>query len=203
MEILENGNGKDNITKRLNDAIVNVISKNDTSRIIDDKILELLFDMVDVDNEDIITSRELLTFLFLLESNKTISDESILVNNLITEIKMKTLRNVSMSIDSVSDDSQSNYSRTLSKKSTERERFVPSVDNEFKLPPEGMTINFTYREPTADNKRIFVRELLLDHDGYVVDTIREYYDDVYSNESEEIYSEKYLDALKECKSDKD
>ncbi len=75
-------------------------------------------------------------------------------------------------------------------------RYIPR-NGEFELPEPGKVTNLTVRTPDTFMKKNYVREVLIDSEGYVKKEIRSFYEDIYTDESEEIYSEAYLRALKE------
>lgn len=77
-----------------------------------------------------------------------------------------------------------------------QDRYLPE-NGEFSLPEPGSYTNLTVRMPDILMKKNRVREVLIDHNGYVKEEIRSYYEDIYTDESEEIYSEAYLRALRE------
>lgn len=182
------------------------ISESDTQELI--KVLSLL---ADSNNDALLHNGEVSSLILLLMEN--ISAYNIpIIRNLVTEVKLKTIRTQCLKINDndlkvlsnsveccTADNSNTeDFGQYFNNKgkSGERERFCPGPNDNFILPPVGEITNLTITEPNYEIGKFLIRELMVDHEGYVVEETSRRYEDIYTDESEEIYNNAHLIELK-------
>ena len=208
MELLGNkSTGKDAVMliSNLNRHLLtsDIISDTDTQDLI--QVLSLL---ADTNNDALLHNGEVSSLILLLMENENTKSIPI-IRNLITEVKLKTIRTQCLKIsdsDLVVDEKSLNTSTSTDNEKEEdmsqyfgigdKERFLPTSDNTFILPTEGEVTNLTVTEPNQEIGKNLIRELMIDHEGYVVEETSRRYEDIYTDESEEIYNNAHLSELR-------
>lgn len=175
-----------------------IVSEADTQDLI--KVLSLL---ADTNNDSLLHNGEVSSLILLLTENSGINNVPI-IRNLVTEVKLKTIRTQCLKLT----DSKLPESNELKREVSEsedysqffeigkQERFLPN-NNDFILPPPGEVTNLTVTEPNTEVGKYLIRELIIDHEGYVVEETSRRYEDIYTDESEEIYNNAHLSELRE------
>ena len=207
MELLGNKSaGKDAvmIISNLNRHLLtsDIISDTDTQDLI--QVLSLL---ADTNNNALLHNGEVSSLILLLMENENTKSVPI-IRNLITEVKLKTIRTQclkisdsdlavnekSLNVSTANDENEEDMSQYFG--IGNKERFLPTSDNNFILPPEGEVTNLTVTEPNQEIGKNLIRELMIDHEGYVVEETSRRYEDIYTDESEEIYNNAHLSELR-------
>lgn len=209
MELLGNeSTSKDAVTTitLLNRHLLSMeeISESDTQ-----DLLTVLSLLADTDDDDLLHNGEVSSLILLLMENR--NAQSIpMIRNLVTEVKLRTIRTQCLKMDNsdISTDTsalKSKSSNTGKKKEenlgqffekSKEERFVPGPNDTFTLPPKGETTNLTVTEPNFEIGKNLIRELIIDHEGKVLEEQGRRYEDIYTDESEEIYNNAHLAELR-------
>lgn len=201
MELLGNENNAEIILGEV--AVVNrhllssdIISDEDTQ-----SLLVILSTLASTTNKDVLYNAEVSSMIFLLSDNSSALATPIL-RNLATEVKLRMLRLQCLDI-LPGNDLNINKSIGSGKKCCDNvdskenpERFLPTPDNNFILPPEGEVTNLTVTEPRPDLGKNLIRDLIIDHNGYVIEERGRRYEDIYTDESEVMYNNAHIAELK-------
>lgn len=184
MELLGNKNKSENLLIKLQETNRKVLTASSLSEEELKDILCLLDALLN--NSNILScSGEIFSLLSLL-SNTVYRQRIPLLDNLMTELKLKLIRLVCQS---------SGTEASVPEESRKREQFLPTANDAFLLPPPGQTTNLTVTTPNTNTGKNLVRELIIDHDGYVVSEQSRRYEDIYTDETEKIYNDAYLKEL--------
>ena len=120
--------------------------------------------ILDSADEQIVCSNY--AFLFILLIEKLDTDEEFL-QLLITELKLKLIRFISLEIKS---NYLTEYNNTIQQKnSVSQKQLVPSCPGDFVLPPEGLLGTVQTKVLEEDAKRYKIIDSLVDSKGYVLD----------------------------------
>lgn len=186
------------------------ISESDTQ-----DLLTVLSLLADSDNDELLHNGEVSSLILLLMENR--HAQSIpMIKNLVTEVKLRTIRTQCLNIDNSDMDTDTSALRTkvdTSKEkeedfgqyfeATKEEKFVPGPNDTFTLPPKGETTNLTVTEPNFEIGKNLIRELIIDSEGRVLEEQSRRYEDIYTDESEEIYNNAHLTELRKLYKSKD
>lgn len=140
--------------------------------------------------------KEIISLLLVLQDSK-IPLKYPLIDRLLREIKLKQMR--CEYINNIQERTNSDitiYNEDTTDKLDPEERFLPTPENNFILPQYGETGNLTVSVPDHSTGKMLIRELIVDHDGYVIKEVSRIYRDIYTNESEAAYNEAYLKDLR-------
>lgn len=195
MEILGNSN------KTEDTIIADIVNLNKSllsSLYIDDQIdkcITLLSIVIDMD-DSILYNPHVITLINILNCKKETISQIPLLDNLVTEITLKSIRITTLGTQYSAPAEPLGNIKPLS---TEKERWIPDERNQFFLPDVGETTNLTVTEPDLKHGKVCIREVIIDHDGYFVEEISRRYEDIYNDESEEVFNTAYLDEIKKSK----
>lgn len=192
MELLGNENKSETLLIKLQETnrkllISPILSESELK-----DILLLLDTLINSGTDIFAYSGEIFSLLLLL-SNTVYKQQFPLLNNLMTELKLKLLRFICQS-SNVSKNSSLDFS-VKNPADNSREQFLPTPNDNFVLPPPGETTNLTVTAPNRNTGKNLIRELIIDHNGYVVTEQSRRYEDIYTDESEKIYNDAYLKEL--------
>lgn len=193
MELLGNENKYDDILENvihINRSLLTISSISDEDC---QKLLRILVFLADTKNKEILYEKEVMALILQLLGHY-ITRTSPIINNLAEEIKLCLIRMQCLELTASDESTAENNLRSI-----KRERFLPTPDNKFLLPEKGQIINLTVREPDTEIGKTLVRELMIDHDGYVVEETSKRYEDIYTDESESIYNDIHLKELQTAK----
>lgn len=160
-----------------------------------DKCITLLSIVIDMD-DSILYNPHVITLINILNCKKEIISQIPLLDNLVTEITLKSIRVTTLGTQYLAPTASLGSIKPLS---TEKERWIPDERNQFFLPDVGETTNLTVTEPDLKHGKVCIREVIIDHDGYFVEEISRHYEDIYNDESEEVFNTAYLDEIKKSK----
>lgn len=192
MELLGNKDAAKDILNIISDINSNLLSCTTLS---DDTIKKTVYALTHIldDSSDasICYHEEIISLLFLLKKNKH-ALEIPMIKNLAEELELKMIRVQCLN---------TNYSN-CSPIPAERERFLPTPDNNFVLPPNGQITNLTITEPKPDIGKTLIRDVMIDSKGYIVEEKTRRYEDFYTDETEQIYNDAYISELKNINKNK-
>lgn len=209
MELLGTKNNEQNITEQLISINRTILSGSNISSVSGD-LIYILNAIANSNQKEALFNAEVIAALFMLDADENIASVPI-IKNLVTELKLKLIRTQCLNTDSVSPlslsgsccGSDENIPESLVEimKLPEgshgiidngRERFVASPDTDFQLPPKGDVWNLIARGTDYETNRILRREVMIDHEGYVMRELsRE-----WEGEEESIYADSFLDDIK-------
>lgn len=203
MELLENKNLSENIISTIIRIDSTLLSSIDLSETELKDIINTLTIITSVDGEDCLNRVETVSMLLLISRNKSLLSIPI-ISMLNEEAQIKLIKNV---LQNASDNKlASEYTGTdfstasLSDCNTnEKEQYLPSFEGEFKLPAPGDITNLTVSKPDKNTGKCLIKEVMIDHNGYVVKEISRRYEDMITDGTEEIYTEAYLRDLEKSK----
>lgn len=192
MEVLGNSNKTEDIIiadiANLNKSLLSSYDFDDQI----DKCITLLSTVIDM-GDMILHEPHVITLINILNCRKELTAQIPLLDNLVTEITLKSIRITTLGTQCpISADD-------IKPLSTEKERWVPDERNQFFLPDAGETTNLTVTEPDLKHGKVCIREVIIDHNGYLVEEISRRYEDIYNDESEEVFNTAYLDEIKKSK----
>lgn len=172
----------------------------DSDELISKELIELLLLIAETNDSTILYAPETVALILNISQNKFLRKAYPGIANLYTEITCKMMRfPLFMNIDLKANISDIyNYEDELlaSCGVMENERILPSYEGEFELPPKGELNNLTITAPSSLNGKVLIREVMIDHEGYIKEIINQHWEDVYTDESEEIYNTAYLEMIK-------
>lgn len=194
MELLGNANKQVNLITKAQELNKKLLS---SSTIKDQDLLNdsisFMVELAD-SNDSVLMDPKITSLIFTLSDTKDIEEFPIL-KNLVTEIRLRFVRlnifgdvNVAQTTCDCAIDNEKKI-----------ERWVPDYENEFTLPPKGQTTNLTVTEPNFEVGKRCIREVIIDDQGYLVREISRRYEDIYTDESEEAFNEKYLEEIRKDK----
>lgn len=191
MELLGNCNQSEDLIQvimNLNKSLLvsNIINDDDLQ--ISITVLSALLDM----DESILYVPAVTALTNILFDNESVKQMPLL-DNLLKEVRLKSVR---LSVLGTNIDCGTYDQKPLS---TERERWVPDERDSFYLPEPGQTTNLTVTEPDLKTGKTCIREVIIDHDGYLVREISRRYEDIYHDESEEAFNTAYLNEIEKLK----
>lgn len=191
MELLGSKNNEEDIVKSvsiLNRKLLlsNILQEEDIQN-----ILKVLIYLADSNDIGILFDGETTAFLLALSNNLSVMSVP-LINNLTTELRLKMIRVQCLKME----DTTISGAKSVTAEKKEKERFTPTESDGFILPPVGEITNLTVTEPDYKTGKILIRDVMIDHEGYLVEEKSRRYEDIYTDESEEIYNNAYLTELK-------
>lgn len=196
MELLGNKNTKENLLTSIADLNRRMLCYPLLPDADIQNLIQLLSALIHSDDTTLLYHRETVSMILLLSEQKASMELPVLFH-LVTELKCRLIRFTCLAAETKNYSSIST-SETISAgtETKARERFTPTPDNRFLLPPAGEVTNLTVSEPNLDLGKTLIRDLMIDSEGYVVEERSRRYEDFYTDESEEIYNNAYLNELK-------
>lgn len=200
MEILGNENNADYLMNSVEDLTKQLLlSANDADTIsLTLSIVDILLDCNDVNT----LSDSRVFALSMILTDSVIVEYPVILKNMIKELNYKLIRcrcfdsSLSGNVPNTAKTSTCLKSNVITR---EREQFLPSDTEQFFLPPVGQTTNLTVTTPDNVIGKTLIREIIIDHEGYLVSEISRRYEDVYSDVSEVAYTKAYLKELEDEK----
>ena len=196
MEILGRENQTENMTIDVKSLIVRITASDTMQQNdVNDCIVVLCYalDKLTQPNDDITA------LSMVLNSIPSLANVPIL-DNLVQEYRLRFIRTTMFSSDYKSNCNPLCATDTTSKEEPkEKERFVPTATDNFELPAPGNFGNLTVTAPDRITGKTLIRELIIDSDGYVVKEVSRRYTDINTDESEQIFTEAYLNQLNKIK----
>lgn len=190
MEIFGTGNKTDDIAIDCQELLTRVMSTATLSQNdITDCINVLCYALDNPDN----CQADVTALIMFLSTSGSIKSVPLL-DNLVTECKLRFIRTTLFN-----GDTGNQCTASPRNKKRDRERFVPTPGDNFQLPAPGETGNLTVTEPDHVTGKTLIRELIIDSDGYVVRELTRRYTDINTDESEQIFTQAYLQQLDEAK----
>lgn len=211
MELLGTKNTEN--SSGINELIQQLLSSNNISAICTD-LIATLNGIINQDKKELYRS-DIVSLLFILDHNPEVSSIPI-INNLATELRLKLIRLQCMN---TSSEKATKSVCTAEAETCEGElpesakavapsvrgvidngieRFIPRNDD-FQLPDPGTNGNLTLSGIDYEIGKWVEREVIIDHEGYLVRQIK--YGVANDDEANEIYSDDFLEALKNSEND--